>query len=336
MVSRRRSRVRASYLAGAILFCAAPARAATITLEPVRDNTLFEDQAGARSNGQGVHLFAGRAAGSDLGRTRRALLAFDVAGSVPAGSTIVSATLTMDMTRTVSGAQPMAIHRVLADWGEGGSNALGEEGMGAAAQSGDATWLHRFFATEMLWASAGGDFEAAASATRSVGGVASYTWGPTAEMTADVQGWLDQPDSNFGWILIGNESAQPTAKRFSSSESGATVRPRLQIEFESAGQPTPTDTPTPPETATPSSTATPTSIEHTATPTLATGCAGDCDEDGVVSIDELIRGASLALGRAPLLECETLDANADARVTIDELVRAVGNALRDCAGALVS
>jgi len=55
---------------------------------------------------------------------------------------------------------------------------------------------------------------------------------------------------------------------------------------------------------------------------------GDCDRNGRVAIDELIRGVSIALGTAPVSECTPFDRVADGRVTVNELVRGVGNALR--------
>ena len=55
---------------------------------------------------------------------------------------------------------------------------------------------------------------------------------------------------------------------------------------------------------------------------------GDCNRNGQVVIDELIRGVNIALGGAPVSECVPFDRVADGRVTVDELVRGVGNALR--------
>ena len=70
-----------------------------------------------------------------------------------------------------------------------------------------------------LWANLGGDFAGEASARIIVGGIGSYTWGPTPEMTADVQRWLDDPTANFGWLLLGDESGIRTSKRFDSREN---------------------------------------------------------------------------------------------------------------------
>ncbi|MCH8223048.1 MAG: protein kinase [Chloroflexi bacterium] len=192
------------------------------------DNTLYEDVFGSISNGVGDSLFIGRNA---IGGIRRALLSFDVKGSVPAGSTITSARLTLEMTRTTAGEIAASIYRVLTDWGEGGSDAAGNEGAGATASTGDATWIHSFFASS-FWLSSGGDFSDFKSDTILVDGLGSYTFGSTDELVDDAQDWLDGFSSNNGWIILGDESAPGTAKRFASrNSSDAGSRPRLTIEY---------------------------------------------------------------------------------------------------------
>jgi len=62
------------------------------------------------------------------------------------------------------------------------------------------------------------------------------------------------------------------------------------------------------------------------------GCAGDCNGDGAVTVDELIKGVNIALGSASLDQCSSFDTNGDGEVTVDELVRAVNNALTGCGG----
>ena len=48
----------------------------------------------------------------------------------------------------------------------------------------------------------------------------------------DVQGWLDNPSSNFGWLLQGNESTSPTTKRFDTKENGTVAnRPMLTVNY---------------------------------------------------------------------------------------------------------
>jgi hypothetical protein len=209
------------------------ARAVTVTLSPTKDNTLYESATGAVSNGAGEYLFAGS---TDRGLIRRALIQFEVAGALPAGSTINSVTLRLNVSRTRQNTQrTTSVHRVLADWGEGASNADQNEGQGASADTNDATWIHRSRYPDVLWASAGGDFTPLASATAPVGGNASYSWSGT-ELNADVQDWLDNPSTNFGWLIRGDESASQTAKRFDSSENGTvTRRPTLEIDFTPPG-----------------------------------------------------------------------------------------------------
>lgn len=198
----------------------------TITLTPSKDNTLIEDPTGASSNGTGSYFFAGTTA---QGVTLRSVLAFNL-NSIPAGSTITAATLTLRVSMTQSASLPFALHRLTKDWGEGASSSIA--GTGADAETGDATWIHTFYNSQ-LWTTPGGDFEATPSATQNVAGAfASYTWGSTTGMVADVQQWIDTPAANFGWIVIGGESATRTAKRFDSRENGTSAnRPQLTVTY---------------------------------------------------------------------------------------------------------
>jgi Tol biopolymer transport system component len=61
-------------------------------------------------------------------------------------------------------------------------------------------------------------------------------------------------------------------------------------------------------------------------------CAGDCDRDGTVTVDELVLGVAIALGDAALEQCAMLDRDGDAGVTVDEVVAAVHIALEGCGG----
>ena len=72
------------------------------------------------SNGAGQYFFAGRTAQA-ANSIRRGLIEFDIAGNIPTGSIVVSATLQLTMSRTIAGSQPVALHRLTADWGEGTS-----------------------------------------------------------------------------------------------------------------------------------------------------------------------------------------------------------------------
>jgi hypothetical protein len=218
------------------------ARAGIVNITPIKDNTLYEyDPAeGDHSNGAGFHFFAGE---NGMGERRRGVVAFDVAGTIPPGSTITAVTLTMNMSMTPAGVETVELHKLLADWGEGTSHAPMGEGDGAPATPNDATWRHRFFDT-IFWSTEGGDFSATVSASQSVGGVGQYMWS-SAQMAGDVQEWLDNPATNFGWLVLGDESTIATAKRFDTRESASP--PVLTIQYTSAPRvlPTPRPHPTP-------------------------------------------------------------------------------------------
>lgn len=204
----------------------------TLILIADRDATLYQDSLGANAAGSAEWIFAGANFSQEA---RRALLHFDVAGLVPAGSVILSATLTLSMSRTRASAQNVALHAVANSWGEGGSHttAGGGGGGGGIAVAGDATWRYRFYPGSP-WVTAGGDFAPVTSATRSVGDIGFYTWGSTPQMVADVQRWLTTPSANNGWILVGPEATAPTAKRFDSRENtNPLARPQLALIFNS-------------------------------------------------------------------------------------------------------
>jgi hypothetical protein len=107
---------------------------------------------------------------------------------------------------------------------------------------------------------------------------------------------------------------------------------------------TPTETPTVVSTATATRTATITpphtatatpSATHSASPTVTPTtqpvvCVGDCENDGQVTIDDLVRGVNIALGVLPVTNCPAFDPNNDGEVTISELVTGVNNSLNNC------
>jgi RHS repeat-associated protein len=84
-----------------------------------------------------------------------------------------------------------------------------------------------------------------------------------------------------------------------------------------------------PATPSPTPTATPTP-SPSPLPGLGAGSSrlpGDCNGDGLVRVDELMRGVGIMLGDLPLASCEAFDVNGDGRVTIDELIVVVRIAL---------
>jgi len=226
-----RAALRRSMLALAVIVPAAHAN--QVTLVATQDNTLIENATGSLSNGAGSFFFAGRT-GQISGSIRRGVVAFDLSGSIPPGSRIDSVAVVLHMSKSsTAGAQNIVMRRLLANWGEGtsiGSGGGGGEAGGAPSTANDATWIHRFFDTQ-FWTAAGGDFAAVPSASASVGDTTFYKWS-SWNLVTDVQGWVANPASNFGWIFIGNESSPATSKEFGSHQNpDPHFQPRLFIRF---------------------------------------------------------------------------------------------------------
>ncbi|MEX2219946.1 MAG: DNRLRE domain-containing protein [Phycisphaerales bacterium] len=222
-------RTRTPLTLAAAALVAAPACADLVSIKPAQDNTLYEENP-EFSNALGPGMFTGTIS---AGWHRRAMVMFDVAAFVPAGSTIDSVTLTVRCTRARGGSYPVGLHRLASSWGEGGSNAGDPGGGGTSATIGDATWSHRLFGQPgELWTTPGGDFSLAPASSVNLGSTGSYTWPSTAQFIAEVQAMLDNPGANHGWAIIGNEAASGTAKRLATREhSNAAYHPTLTIAY---------------------------------------------------------------------------------------------------------
>lgn len=231
-----------SFLLTAALLAGPPASASFIELSPLKDNTLIQQSSPAAqlSNGQG-DLFVGRTNQDGQGPAtisiRRGLVEFDLSG-IPTGSIITGATLTVRDVMGLNGDPTVELRRLLRDWGEGTSFFNG--GQGAAATNGDATWLYTFFnaanpTSSPTWSTPGGDFSPTVSAftiiSDDAGGGQPFAWSSVdnPRMLADLQFWLDNPSSNYGWLIKGDESRGQSAKRLNSGES--LTPPILRIEY---------------------------------------------------------------------------------------------------------
>jgi hypothetical protein len=236
-------------LAGCVLLSIASADAAVVTIGASKDATIFQNHPN-NGSGAGNGLFAGT---NGALSPRRALIGFDVAANVPASAVIhdVQLTLVLGMAAGSGGgggggggsSSTIELHRLAADWGEANtqvssplSDSIGGQGQGAAALAGDVTWNSRFQSSSPAtpWTLPGGDFAATSSASTSVGSTpnASFSWNaPT--MVSDVQGWLDNPSTNFGWLLLNaDETSGNTFRAFySRNVATASVHPQLQITY---------------------------------------------------------------------------------------------------------
>jgi hypothetical protein len=154
---------------------------------------------------------------------------------VPAGSTINSVSLTLSVTRTPSGGANSLfdVHRVLESWGEGNNSG---SGMGTAADANETSWNNRF-SPGTPWTTPGGTFSSTISASRSIAGDGSYTFTSTPGLVSDVQSWVNDPSSNFGWELISESENTPTSIRRFGSRTGGSAAPSLLINYTPVPEP---------------------------------------------------------------------------------------------------
>ncbi len=239
----------------ALSFGLASARSDSVTIGASKDNSIFQNFA-TNSGGGAAGIFVGSTATKS---PRRGLIAFDIAGNVPTGATITSVQLTLFLALGGGTSNPVELHRLSADWGEGTAggdvDSVHFSGGGFDAGPGDATWNERSFGST-AWTNPGADddFNTAASAIASIGvpnpdqtNPTAYNWLSTPALVSDVQDWLDNSATNFGWILInGDEATQGTARAFFSRSAALDtqgfpllhdVHPALTITYTTVPEP---------------------------------------------------------------------------------------------------
>jgi hypothetical protein len=214
---------------------AAPTNPIEVRWVASADTTLFAD-APNHAHGAGSGLFIGNIAS---GAPRRSLLLFDVS-SLPADVTVLEASLTLYVDRAgiaSSNADLASLHRLTESWSEGSADG-GTGGAGTPGEAGDTTWVWRSLggAAQTVpgvpWRAEGGTFAPVSSAIAELPSKGVLTFSTTPGLVADVQGWIERPGSNFGWILLGNEQRDQTARRILSRESVATgLRPELRVRY---------------------------------------------------------------------------------------------------------
>jgi hypothetical protein len=181
-----------------------PAWADTTTVSASTDTWIFSGAPDSAKFGD----FHGLAAGvNSQGSPMRALFTFDVS-QIPANATITSASVSLVAERQNFSAADATfeLHRLLQPW--------------VAAE---ATWNNRAAGTP--WSAAGAaaedDYSLTISASNVVTAAATYVFGSTADMVADVQSWVSTPTSNNGWIFkVTDETAAPTSRRWGSTTVG--------------------------------------------------------------------------------------------------------------------
>jgi hypothetical protein len=127
------------------------------------------------------------------------------------------------------------------------------------------------------------------------------------------------------------ESQDPAEAHFGLGDSEAADRVRvswpdgvtMELMAVKAGQSIVVAAPGAPPTPTP----TPPAPTPTAT---APACVGDCNLNGAVTVDEVVRAVTIALSGGPVDDCVAVDRNHDARVTVDEVLAALDRVLAGC------
>ena len=201
----------------------------SVSLTPVKDNSLIEYQYPQYSGGASQYIFVGLEHFSLT--PMRGLVDFNVAGSIPAGSTInsVSLTVTMELTNSTTVVTPtVGLHDVSQNWGQGTGIPQYFMPPFALTTTNDATWTNTFYPNQ-LWKTPGGDFSPTVSGTAVFGadGTTS-TFSSTSQMVADVQSWLNNPSANYGWLMLGDET-QNSGKMIGSMHSSNP--PTLTIDY---------------------------------------------------------------------------------------------------------
>ncbi len=195
----------------------------TVSLTLQKDNTIFSESVNL-SLGANGSVFVGR---TNQGNDRRALVQFDM-GTIPSSATITNAELKLQTTNGQGGARDVNVHSLTQAWGEGASDNASNPGQGGVATTDDCSWAYTFW-SQSMWTNNGGDFNSTSLATASVNSSGSITW--TSQGLIDfVQDVVDGSTTNFGFIFIGDESTNQTAKRFNSKESSGQV-PELIVTY---------------------------------------------------------------------------------------------------------
>ena len=191
----------------ALVALAASAHANTVSIPCQRHNTLYQES-GDLSDGVGPTIIAGREDFDYTFSLRRGLVRFAVDIYIPAGSTITNVQLVLNCARSESNAATSLL-RVTQGWGAASSDAGYPGDAGALARPGDATWVYRSWPGSP-WTTAGGDFSAVVASIPTTP-LGTVTIGSTSSTVNEVQSWLNTPASNFGWLLVGNESTSNAA-----------------------------------------------------------------------------------------------------------------------------
>ena len=238
----------------------------TIEIPASQDVTLFGGSDATTNNtSSGPGMFVG----TDGNKApKRALVEFNIASAIPAGSTINSASLTLYLGMVAGAAggssgtttpRNINLYTISDPWNgstDGTSadkkdsipaSGFGGTGHGYAPNTGDSTWNYSMYNTT-AWTNPGGDFSTTVSSTLTDTSTwtlgEAYTWPSTSMMVLNVQNWLDGTTVNNGWVLKNtDETDSLTFRAFYTAEGAAEqsvpqYAPELTVDYTPAPEPT--------------------------------------------------------------------------------------------------
>ncbi|OEC01259.1 hypothetical protein GY31_13200 [Lysinibacillus sphaericus] len=219
------------YLAPDVTWLNSEDRVYPITIDPTivrlqtsanMEDTTIRSAAPTQTGGNDFELGVGTAVG---GNTVRSLLKFDLS-VVPSSTTIVSADLNLWFSSTNNNS-PISInlHNVTSPWEEN-----------------QASWTYAKTIPYTTWKTAGGDFS-----TNTIGSVKNIGTPPTNIADAMVnwkvplnvvQGWINNPSTNYGFLLKGDNEATQIYKKFASSEQSTLnqYKPQLVVTYKTTAR----------------------------------------------------------------------------------------------------
>jgi len=196
-------------------YCHADAVLANVLTLGTSQDSMVTEQFLATPQGTNIYMIAGTN-GQD--EDSRSLLAFNLT-AIPSNAVVSSAALTVKVVKLAPGfpsSGTMDLRRLLVAWSDGA-----------------ATWTNRL--TSIRWSTNGAaapvDFTNSITQSITVTAQTTYTFVSNSNMVADVQRWVNNPASNFGWIIISElQGTLFTECKFGTRENSGN-EPSLTVQF---------------------------------------------------------------------------------------------------------
>lgn len=204
-------------LVGSALFLTSISLADTVTSRPIGDATITE-KTPDDPDGSTSPITAGTTGPAAGFKSSRGLLRFSLSNSIPSDAIITSAALTVKVIQAPPMPAPSTfdLRKLLRAWNE------------------SSTWNTRLQPSSP-WSASGAsapvDFSSIVTQTNSIPGTGTYTFISNSNMVADVQSWVLNPGSNFGWILISESQGVAFTERQFASREDMPNAPALVVQF---------------------------------------------------------------------------------------------------------